>query len=531
MAPWSYWSAPNPGVSVKTLAQQVAKQGELLQKLVGQGNGRRGAQNQKAGATEGGSAIPNRKVKTKWCCLLKSCTKSANGALNNANRTECFGCGNPKGYCCSPPAALCRTTAQEALAEAKLKEKAKAGEAPAPAAPKAKAKPPAAAHKEEEKAPLADLPEVPTAPAISDFVKSRVAPPLAVVVKTAEECLLGVAPKDRAHDLALARDDVTHWQSALDSAKKGAAGSTRLNQAPAIQEELVKAQEAVKKFEQDAPVTPCTVTLLEKTMSDYKHVTTTRTEAWKKGAEKAKASEDEVVAAIEEHILEWQNLREAIIADAKVRTTAWKDHHEKVLETMGKVAATLKGRHDTATQVATSQGLGAHETASAVVAAEASATPVSSDEEMVVVEFHEDHWMNVLYSPTEIPDHKEALKKVSPVSKGAMNHMWGVVHAWPMNEGTQLTFAQFGACEGEAFITMKTLIGEAIWKRMYDTRAESITAHDVCPRSFATPMLIALSLASCHLASYEVLEKAIVKSDTDIKHLGVESVAKKRRAA
>ena len=119
----------------------------------------------------------------------------------------------------------------------------------------------------------------------------------------------------------------------------------------------------------------------------------------------------------------------------------------------------------------------------------------------------------------------------SYISKVAMTDMWGVVHAWPMNEGTQLTYAQFGAREGEAFVAMKAFIGDAIWKRMYGTRADAITAQDVCPRSFATPMLFALSLASCHLGEYEVLEKAIAKSDSEIKHLGVESVAKKRRAA
>ena len=536
MAPWSYWSAPNPGLSMRTLADQLAKQDKLIQQLVGQGNVRRGQGNghengkpvQGSTGGAGNAAAGGKKAKAKWLCLLKACTKSANGAMNNANKTQCFGCGNAKGYCCSPPAALCRTTAQDKVAEAKG-AKAAAGNDQQPKA-KAKAKPePTEAAKEEEQALLAELPAVPSPPAISDFVKGRVAPPVAVVVKTAEECLLGVAPKDRAHDLAQARDDLAHWQAALDSAQKGATGSARLKQVPTIKEELQKAQVLATKLEQDAPVTACTVTLLEKSMSDYKHTTTLRTESWKKGAAKAKASEEEVFAAIDEHIAEWQALRLAITKDAATRTAAWVEHHEKVLETMDKVATTLKTRHDAAVAATSTDGASAP-AAVAVPAQEPQATPMQEDS-MEEFKHHDDHWLPVLYAPSELPDHKEALKKTSPVSKGAMTKMWGVVHAWPMYSSTQLTYVQFGASTDEGFITMKALVGPVIWKRMYGERADKILHTDVCPRAFATPMLVALSLASSQLAEQSVCETAIAKCSADIKELGVETVAKRRRAA
>ena len=310
-----------------------------LEKQVGGAPAGRGSG---GGATTTGAA----KAKAKWWCLLKGCEKSAKGAMNNANRTTCFCCGQQKGYCMSPPASLCRTTAQEGRAEGD-KAGAAAEEKPPPVKPLAKA-----AAKPAEEKPTAQvltlLPAVPAPPATSLYDKSRTAPPTTVTVRTVEECLIGAAPKDRALALANAREEVAHWQLSLDSAKKGAPGSSRVLLVPSLQKELDAATLSASKLEDSAPVTACTVTLLEKSLSDHRNHTSHRTAAWEKGAAKAKEAEDAVVAAVQQHIEDWQAYLAALKEDAKERLTAWNTHHEAVRDTTCKVEDKLKERLQTA---------------------------------------------------------------------------------------------------------------------------------------------------------------------------------------
>ena len=300
-------------------------------------------------ASNGGEAAAGNgaKTKAKWWCLFKGCEKSTKGQLNNASRTTCFCCGQPKGSCLSPPVHLCRTSAQEQVAAGKTA--ANKGDdkdkTPVKALAKAAAKPAV----EKPTAPVVDpLPAVPAPPVTSLYDGARAAPPTTVTVKTVEECLLGAAPKDRALALANARDEVAHWQMSLDSAKKGAPGSSRIQQVPGLQKELDAAISSASKLEEDAPVTACTVTLLEKSLSDHRNHTSHRTAAWEKGAAKAKEAEDEVVAAVQQHIKDWQAYLAALQKDAQERLVAWNAHHAAVLDTSKKVEDKLKERHDAA---------------------------------------------------------------------------------------------------------------------------------------------------------------------------------------
>ena len=468
------------------------------------------------------------KVKAKWLCLLKGCEKSAGGAMNNANRTTCFCCGRDKGHCLQPPAALCRTTSQEVLAKKKQEEadkKALVVATDGKPAPKAKAivKPPKPQH-----TPPPPLPSTPTAPDLTTYDKERAAPPTTVVVQTVEEVLLGVAPKDRAFSLAQARDDLTHWTAQLDSAKKGAAGSARLKQVPELQIQLDKAAAIVENLAAEAPVSACTVTFLQKSLSDYEHVTSTRTEAWKKGAAKALVAEEEAAKLVQDHILEWQTYLKALTDDATARRTAWQEHHDAVITTMTQVAATLKERHAAAVAA---NPVAAEAATATVVAASAALTGALPSDDMEEITLDPDHYLSVLYAPTEIPDHKVALETTSDTAKSLMSKMWGNVHSWPMHSGTQMTFHQFGGAEGVGFTSLKALLGPVIWSRTYADRADAITPQDIMPRQMATPLLLALSLASCHLGEQESLQKVVAQCNQRMEEMGVESVSKKRRAA
>ena len=337
---WGGWGKHHsPSVSaaeLKALHQKIAQ----LERL-----GLQGKQ-----AQSGAGAAGNAKSKAKWWCLCSNCEKSKNGALNNANRTTCFGCGKDKGYCLSPPAHLCRADAQENLAALKkekeeaakkVKEEAASGK-PQPKA-KAAAKPPKA-----ESTPVTPLPDLPVAPSLEGYDKGRAAAPTTVEVKTAEECLLGAAPRDRALELAQARDDVAYFTTQLDGAKLGALGSARQARIPELQAELLKATTAAEKLAVNAPETACSLTLLQKSLSDYEHQTTTITAFWQRGAAKALAAEGEAVKAVQEHIKEWQAYLAALEADAKTRRAAWLANHEAARATMVQVAATLKERHTAA---------------------------------------------------------------------------------------------------------------------------------------------------------------------------------------
>ena len=485
-----------------------------------------------------GPAQGQGKVKGKWWCLLKDCEKSAKGALNNATRTTCFCCGQQKGYCMSPPVHLCRTDAQDQVAAKKQAEVDAKAEG---AAPKAAAKPAAKPAAKAETASAAKaaktghtaaapLSSVPVAPSVTDYDKARVAPPETVVVQTVEEVLLGVAPKDRAFGLAQARDDVTHWTAQLESAKKGSAGSARLKQVPELQVELDKAAALVETLAAKAPVTACTVTFLQKSLSDYEHITTTRVEAWKKGAAKAAAAEEAVTKLVQDHIVEWQAYLKSITDDATARRTAWQEHHDAVVTTMKKVAATLKERHAAAV-LADPGAAEAAASAAAEAASASTAASVTSSDDMEEITLDPDHYLSVLYAPTEIPDHKVALESTSDTAKSLMSKMWGNVHSWPMHSGTQMTFHQFGGAEGVGFTSLKALLGPVIWSRTYADRADAITPQDIMPRQMATPLLLALSLASCHLGEQESLQKVVAQCNQRMEEMGVESVSKKRRAA
>ena len=334
---WGGWgNHVSPSVSSATVKSLQAKIAQLERTVKGGSNGTAQAN----AGTNGGA-----KVKGKWWCLLKDCEKSAKGALNNATRTTCFCCGQQKGYCMSPPAHLCRTVAQDQVAAAKV-EANKAS--PAQGGPKVVAPLPKAAPKPKEQAPAKasaePLPSVPSQPCILDYDKGRAAPPTTVTVKTVEELLLGAAPKDKAFALANARDEVAHWQSSLDSAKKGLPGSSRLKQVPDLQKELDAASATVIKLEGEAPVTACSVTLLEKSITDHRHHSALRTDAWQKGADKAKLAEESVVETIKGHIKEWQDYLAALEEDAQNRRKAWTEHHDTVLTTSTAVEEKLKER-------------------------------------------------------------------------------------------------------------------------------------------------------------------------------------------
>ena len=368
------------------LQSQLKQQGELLQMLVkgnGQGKGTskgQGKPDVKTGGGGGAAAGGGKgKEKAKWACLRKGCSKSEAGALNNANRMQCFCCGVDKGACMSPPAALCRTTCQDTLKkEAEDLEAAKKVEQ---ARPKAAAKPPKA-----EPAPVPSLPKAPALLSMDTYDKGRTVPPAVVTVKTAEECLLGVAPRDKAFELAQARDDVAYLTEQLHGARQGTAGSARLARVPNLQADLEKATANVDKLAAEAPTKAATgsVTLLQNAVTDYDHLCTTRQATWQRGAGTAVAAEEEAVEEIQAHILQWQTYLVALQKDAGARREAWVTHQAAATAAMAQVTVVLKERHTAAVTlvnplVTTSMAVEPAVPASAsVVAASPAAPPVST---------------------------------------------------------------------------------------------------------------------------------------------------------
>ena len=352
------------------LEQQVGKSTGKGQEA-GQGKGAAKGQDQGTGKDQG-------KVKAKWACLRKGCKKSEGGALNNASRLTCFCCGHDKGACMSPPAGLCRTTCQDALklneqeAEEAGAQEVQAGTAPqAKAAAKATGKPPKA-----EPTAVAALP-APKALTVEVYIKSRTAAPPTVTVKTAEECLLGAAPRDKAVELAQARDDVAYLTDQLAEAKKGAQGSARLARVPALQVDLDQASVKVEKCAASAPARACSTTLLQNAVTDYEHLTSTRKASWLRGAAKALAAEEEVVEEIQAHIKEWQAYLASLQEDARVRKKDWATYQTAATAAMVQVSVALKERHAAAVTLA-SGGTGAPPPGTSGVSAAAGAASASS---------------------------------------------------------------------------------------------------------------------------------------------------------
>ena len=223
---------------------------------------------------------------------------------------------------------------------------------------------------------MAALP-APKALAVEGYIKGRSAAPSTVTVKTAEECLLGAAPKDKAAELALARDDVAYLTEQLEGAKKGAQGSARLARVPTLQADLDKAATKVEKCAADAPVRACSITLLQNAVTDYEHLTTTRKASWLRGAAKALAAEEEVVEEIQAHIKEWQAYLASLQEDARVRKKDWATYQTAATAAMVQVSVALKERHAAAVTLA-SGGVGAPPPGTSGVSAAAGAASASS---------------------------------------------------------------------------------------------------------------------------------------------------------
>ena len=74
---------------------------------------------------------------------------------------------------------------------------------------------------------------------------------------------------------------------------------------------------------------------------------------------------------------------------------------------------------------------------------------------------------------------------------------------------------------------MKALLGDDIWKRAYGDRCVDATM--VCPRALATPLYLALAMAS-EVLKADAMEKHRKTADSLFAGLGVETTAKRRRA-
>ena len=285
MAPWqrSSWQSP-----LQLLQQQVSQlmgQGNGRGAQYGQGNGPHwGGKGGKAGGMGKGQArgkglyqqqpsTPAGQGKSKWLCLRSACDKSKHGAMNNANRTTCFGCGMAKGYCMSPPASQTRTTAQEAVAELRSNQAqgGQAGGTPEGGGEAAAAEgkgggkggkgrkgtkgkgPTAEAGTATETIVVEDEFQMPVCPDLQEYLKGRAVPPETFEVRSAEQCLAEVAPKDSTQALVNAQEDVEHFQAILTNAEAAPVGTARAAKVPRAKEDLAAAKVELEKIRDKVP--------------------------------------------------------------------------------------------------------------------------------------------------------------------------------------------------------------------------------------------------------------------------------------
>jgi hypothetical protein len=346
-------------------------------------------------------------------------------------------------------------------------------------------------------------------------------PPETVTELTAEQVLVNVAPRDIDAKLAAAAEEVSFHQDILRVALNGPAGSTRLAKVPDYRKEVEVAEAAHAKLAKavaeanaaavavDPSLTTggSALTAIQKAVSVHGHAVTVRTESWAKGQAKSKVVNDAALKLIDDHIVELQAFRQSMVDEQTARQTAWTENQAKTVAVFKSVTDALQER----------------------LAAAQNKLPVTPmDTSVEDVEYHDDHYLTVLYSPSELPDHKDVIKKATVPTKAALSQMWGTVHAWPQHPGVQLTYTTLGASAGEGFVALKALLGEAVWTRLYGDRAKNIRASDVCPRSMQTPLLIALANASVILEQ-EGLETKVTEANTALTALGVTTSAKRRK--
>ena len=513
---------------------------DLEWKLQNKGNAhhppRRGNHGNGHGQAQGGGGNQGQPASTKWLCLCCDCEWSAAGNFNNGSRTHCLGCQRPKHVCKTPPKEIgCRDGARhwgnvvqapkdneakakeaarlERVANRKQKKqdrRAQKREARTPADDPVKAAEmdvePA---KEQEKQADPDKKLVlPKSPCLKEYMAARFKPPESVEVKSAEQCLLEVAPKDKAVELARARGDKEYVAKALEEAKKGEPGSMQLAAAKDLEKKLEEADKLVEKLSANVPATACTISLLKKTISNHEHSSTERVQSWKASATRRQAAKDKVLTSLDEHIKELQAHRAAVAEECDLRQVAWDTHNGKVQIVMSKVAAVLVERLKGAKVEA-----GVVETVEEVAAVEKAPSPPV--EAPVATQQELDYYRTVPWSPDELP-------KQIPEAKNGEHVFWlrlaQNVQEWSHAHGCQpCTFAELlsdstGPPQSAEHLTaqmesMANLVGLDYWRKLYGERI--VKAGDVVPHHLGFVLYQAMNMP--RVAAEKALGEATVK--------------------
>ena len=519
---------------------------DLEWQLQGQGNGRGRAGgnggNAKGGGRGGGIANPKARANagaqpkgvgkgnpqsTKWLCMCCDCHRSAAGEKNNGSRTHCLFCGRAKAVCKDPPASIgCRDGTRYVQTPAKADDEAEEQRLQRNANRKAK-KQERIRQKKEARTPAApadnagqkdqqmivddagDKKEVkllvlPRMPCMRDYLATRTKPPESESIKSADQCLLHVAPKDRAEELARARADVTYLESSLTEANKGAVGSLQLAAASGLKAKLAEAKATAETLAGNAPASATTITLMEKTISHHKHSSTERMEAWKVAAEKRTTNKDNALKLIDDHLLALQKYRLEVVEDYDSRQVAWESHNSKVSGVMSKVAAALQERLDAARLelgVVAEPGEEKKESASpaAIPAAEVAAPTLAE----------QDYYRIAQWSPSELPQIPEAkpgehefwLRLAYNVQE------WSHTHGCqPCTYGELLTSGLDPSTDTAETLSKRMeslagLVGLAYWVKMYGERV--VVSTDVVPHQLGFVLYQAMTIPR------ETAEKAI----------------------
>jgi hypothetical protein len=360
---------------------------------------------------------------------------------------------------------------------------------------------------EEGKMEVAKTLTFPKAPCMKDFLAARTKPPESETIKSADQCLLEVAPKDRAEELARARADVKYLEEALIEANKGIAGSLQLAAAAGLKTKLEQAKTVAESLADKAPASALTITLLEKTISQHKHASTERMQAWKTAAEKKWTNKDNAVKLIDDHITAMQKYRQDVLDDYDTRTKTWEAHNSKVSGVISKVAAALQERLNTANLELGFAATPAEEKKDAAPPAAQVAAPVV--EVAAPTQAEQDYYKIAPWSPSELPQIPEAkpgehefwLRLAYNVQEWCHTHgcqpcTFGDLVTTGMDPSTETTDILSQRME-----SLAGLVGLPYWVKMYGDRLVAST--DCVPHQLGFVLYQAMTVPR------ETAEKAI----------------------
>jgi hypothetical protein len=376
---------------------------------------------------------------------------------------------------------------------------------------------------------------MPKAPCLKEFMSGRSKPPDVVTVKSAEQCLLEVAPKDRAEELARARADVAFLEKSLEEANKGATGSLQKAAAEGFEKQLKGARDIAAQLAEKAPVSAVTVTLLKKTVSNHEHTSTQRVQAWKASAEKRATNKDAALKQVDDHILELQKYRQSVVDDCAARQTAWEEHNQKMELVISKVAAVLQERLNAAiAEMGDKNGaVDAEVVAAAAEVAQTPAQPAAPAAQPAPTQQETDYYATVPWTaeelPCELPEAKEG------------EHLFWIrlaynVQEWTHTHGCQpCTYNELMA-DGTGTVaapevlsrqmeSLAGLIGMPYWIKLYGER--KVRSTDVVPHHLGFVLFQALmkprqvaeqALGSKKAAEELKVAKAAIKASLGAKH-------------